>query len=156
MHMVKRWLTPLVWQNRISPRIFLRFNMHMVKRWLTTTPLYDRQGSHLDYFKDSACTWSKMIDPPVHYPNLQLFVNTGFHIGHHRGLSHERATSFPNMVLGTKEYIYWVSKIQSWQKYLEVSIKFIPLLWVFLSGIFLAQISFWESGWVVTTSLYWL
>ena len=26
----------------------------------------------------------------AHHPNLQLFVSAGFHIGHHRGLSHER------------------------------------------------------------------
>ena len=62
----KRWLIPPVWQTRISPRILkLRFNMHRVKRWLT---------------------------PPRH-PNLQLFVSAGFHIGHHRGLSHERPIS---------------------------------------------------------------
>ena len=26
----------------------------------------------------------------VHHPNLQLSVGAGFHLGHHRGLSHER------------------------------------------------------------------
>ena len=26
----------------------------------------------------------------VRHPNLQLFVSAGFHIGYHRGLSHER------------------------------------------------------------------
>ena len=26
----------------------------------------------------------------VHHPNLRLFVSAGFHIGHHRGLSHGR------------------------------------------------------------------
>ena len=26
----------------------------------------------------------------VHHPNLRLSVSTGFHVGHHSGLSHER------------------------------------------------------------------
>ena len=55
--------SPPVWQTRISPRISLKI-----------------QHAH----------GQKMIDPPIHHPNLQLFVSTGFHIGHHRGLSHER------------------------------------------------------------------
>ena len=42
-------------------------------------------------------TWSQEILPGgssvlahVHHPNLRLSVSTRFHIGHHRGLSHER------------------------------------------------------------------
>ena len=80
-------------------------------------PGYDRPGSDLEYeSSDLACTWSKMTDPPVWHtsisptilklrfnmhmveddwppichPNLQLSVSAGFHIGHHRGFSHER------------------------------------------------------------------
>ena len=30
----------------------------------------------------------------VHHPNLRLSVSTGFHIGHHKGLSHKRPISF--------------------------------------------------------------
>ena len=86
MCMVKRWLTPQVWQTRISPRIFLKVqHVHgqkmidppgmtdldlsynffkdstyaWVKRWLTP-PRYDRPGSLLEFFvKNSTCAWSK-------------------------------------------------------------------------------------------------
>ena len=42
------WIPPPIWQTKISPRIFCRFNMCMVKRWLTA--LEDRPGSHLEFF----------------------------------------------------------------------------------------------------------
>ena len=50
-------IDPPVWKTRISPGIFLKIQVHMVKRWLT--PHYDRPGSHLEFFIESTCTWSK-------------------------------------------------------------------------------------------------
>ena len=99
-----KMIDPLVWETRISPRIWkLRFHMHMVKRWLD--PPYDWPGSQLEFeTSDLPCTLSKMIDlPPLHHPNLQLFVSTGFHIGHHRGLSHERSMIVTNKINQPKQ-----------------------------------------------------
>ena len=119
MSMVKRWFTPPVWWTRISSRIFLKIHyVHGQKMidspqvWQTRissriffkdsicpwskdhwpTQLWQTRISSRIFFKDSACAWSKDDWPPIHHPNLQPFVSAGFHIGHHRGLLHERPT----------------------------------------------------------------
>ena len=63
--MVKRWLTPQVWQTRISPRIFFKDS---TCAWSKDDlpPRYDRPGSQLEYFflKIQHVHGQKMIDPP--------------------------------------------------------------------------------------------
>ena len=62
--MVKRWLTPVVWQTRISFRIFLKIQ-HAHGKKMIDPPKYDRPGYHLEfYFKYATCAWSKDDWPP--------------------------------------------------------------------------------------------
>ena len=60
--MVKRWLTPQVWQTRLSPRIFLKIQ-HMHGQKMIDPPMYDI--SHLEFIlKIQHVYGEKMIDPP--------------------------------------------------------------------------------------------
>ena len=46
MHMVKRWLTPQVWQTMISPRIFkVKIQHAHCQKMIDTPPRYDRPGA---------------------------------------------------------------------------------------------------------------
>ena len=62
--MVKRWLTPQVWQTRISLRIFLKIQ-HVHGQKMIDPPRYDRPGSHLEIsLKIHHVHGQKLIDPP--------------------------------------------------------------------------------------------
>ena len=94
--MVKRWLTPPVWQTRISPGIFLKiqhvYGQKMIDppEWQTRISpriffkdslcvwskddWYDNQDLHLEFFKDSTCAHGqKMIDPQYDKPGSHHF-----------------------------------------------------------------------------------
>ena len=61
--MVKRWLTPQVWQTRISPRIFLKIQ-HVHGQKMIEPQVWQTRISPRIFFKDSTCTWSKDDWPP--------------------------------------------------------------------------------------------
>ena len=71
-------IDPLVWQTRISPRIFLKIQHVYGQKMIDPPRMTDQdltyahgqkmidplRGSLLRiFFKDSTCVWSKMIDP---------------------------------------------------------------------------------------------
>ena len=57
MHMVKRWLTPQVWQTQISPRILkFRFNMHMVKDDWPPSMTHQERGPHKQLTMEDTAT----------------------------------------------------------------------------------------------------
>ena len=63
--MVKRWLTPQLWQTWISPRIFLKIH-HVYGQKMIDPTRYGRSGSHLEFFlKVQHVHGQKMIDPQV-------------------------------------------------------------------------------------------
>ena len=196
--MVKRWLTPHPGMaDQDSHLEFVLKIQHVYGQKMIDppgmTPGYDRPGSHLEFFKDSTCPWSKddwpptqvwqtrispriflkiqhvhgqkMIDPPV-WPVWQtrlspriflkiqhmhgqkmmdpppsvtqicnFFVSAGSHIGHHRGLSHERPIRDPQA--GS----ICCTKVHKFQKVFfgEVVLQNIPCVCdVFVNNYFLA------------------
>ena len=61
MHMFKRWLTPQVWQTRISPRILFK-TFNMFKKWLTT--IWQTKMLPRIFLKIQHAHGQKMIEPP--------------------------------------------------------------------------------------------
>ena len=62
--MVKIWLTPWVWQTRISPTIFLKIQHAHGQKMIDPLGMTDQDLSY-NFFKDSTCTWSQDDWPPI-------------------------------------------------------------------------------------------